>query len=208
MPYLPLGSNGFKSDSGNFMSPVAGFQSLLATDPTTDEERRLAQAFEDEGYRWWTLSPRLFRLAALRDEGVEIYSAWQNNLEKSLYTNADDTKNPVGRQPDLDDASGVVINAGVWRMLDFLSIDPNNVGALRLREDNPEADDDYLYAFLGRKMAPLIKYVTGRTRFFKPKSASPKSLNDSKPEQNAYPSISVEPHLVRTCRAAASSCRI
>ncbi len=64
MPYLPLGSNGYKSDSGDFMPPVAGFQSLLARDPSTDQERRLVQAFEDDGYRWWTLSPRLFRLAA------------------------------------------------------------------------------------------------------------------------------------------------
>ncbi len=57
MPYLPLGSNGYKSDSGTFLAPVAGFQPLLVKDSSSEVERRLATAFEDEGYRWWTLSP-------------------------------------------------------------------------------------------------------------------------------------------------------
>ncbi len=50
MPYLLLGSNDYKSDNGIFLVPMTGFQSLLVKDSSSEMEKYLAIAFEDEDY--------------------------------------------------------------------------------------------------------------------------------------------------------------
>ncbi len=54
-------------------------------------------------------------------------------MEDALYTRKEREAKAQERNPD---ASTAVINAGAWRKLDLLAIDPNNAGPLRRNLDH------------------------------------------------------------------------
>ncbi len=67
----------------------------------------------------------------LHPDVQHIYDHYHTMFEHALYTTADDTDK---KQRPPEDEEGMIINAGVWRKLDLLSVDPNNEAALRLKE--------------------------------------------------------------------------
>ena len=73
---------------------------------------------------------------ALRGAGKAVYDEWHGAWESRLFTAVDEPSRPTVANP-LNDSTNAVINAGVWRKLDILALDPNNCKPLDMKKPPP-----------------------------------------------------------------------